>query len=197
MARPRKFDEHEVLDRAMEVFWNLGYDGASMAELTKAMNLNAPSIYFAFGSKRGLFDAVLEHYDLHREHYRDSILDAATAREAAERFLFGGIEWLTASDEPPGCLLVQAGLATSASSDIPATLACRRGRIVPFMSERFEQGQLKGNLSKEADVQALARYMLMIFNGLCVQAAAGSSREELEADARRAMMGWPDQPVVQ
>src|ERR1700733_7526017 len=103
MARPRVFEEAEVLDRAMEVFWRHGYEGASMAELTKAMGLNSPSIYAAFGSKRGLFDAVLNRYRERRAAHKEYVLAAATAREVAERFLFGGIEWLVGPTEPRGC----------------------------------------------------------------------------------------------
>src|ERR1700761_2011508 len=100
MARPRVFEEAEVLDRAMEVFWRLGYEGASMAELTKAMGLNSPSIYAAFGSKRGLFDAVLSRYRERRTAHREYLLAGATAREVAERMLFGSIEWLVDPKEP-------------------------------------------------------------------------------------------------
>jgi AcrR family transcriptional regulator len=192
MARPRKFEEGEVLDCAMEVFWTLGYEAASMAELAKAMAMNAPSIYFAFGSKRGLFDAVLERYDQRREAYKASIVSAPTAREAAERFLFGAVEFLTAADEPRGCLMIQAGLAAgAANADVPLKLAQRRNRAVPFMTERFEQGQREGNLSPDVNPGELASYMAMVFSGLCVQAAAGSSREELTVSAHRAMLGWP------
>lgn len=190
MARPRKFDEGIALDRAMVVFWTLGYDGASMAELTKAMSMNTPSIYFAFGSKRGLFDAVLERYDKRRSDHKDLILAAATAREAAERMLFGAIDWLTDPDEPPGCLLVQSGLASGiASQDVCEELVRRRARISALLRELFEQGQRNGNLLDTADAGQLADYFQMVFSGLCVQAAAGSSRTGLQNCARWALAG--------
>jgi AcrR family transcriptional regulator len=190
LPRPRKFDEHEALDRAMQVFWTLGYDGASMTELTKAMAMNAPSVYFAFGSKRGLFDAVLKRYDERRAHHKDSILAASTAREAAERMLFGAIEWLTDPAEPPGCLLVQSGLASGiASHNVCDELVRRRNRVGALLTELFEQGQKSGNLVDTADAGALASYVQTVFSGLCVEAAAGSSRTELQNCARFALAG--------
>src|ERR1700743_2905898 len=116
MVRPRVFEEADVLDRAMEVFWRHGYEGASFAELTKAMGMNSPSIYAAFGSKRGLFDAVLDHYRRRRSAHRAAILSAPTSRDMAERFLFGSIDWLVAKDEPRGCLTLQAGLSAGANN---------------------------------------------------------------------------------
>jgi hypothetical protein len=106
--------------------------------------------------------------------------------------LFGAIEWLVDPTEPRGCLMVQAGLSTSAAnSDIPLELSRRRGRVTTLMTELFEKGQRAGNLSREVDPVELARYVEMVFSGLCVHAAAGASRDELSGMARRAMRAWP------
>lgn len=192
MARPRKFDEDAVLDQAMEIFWTHGYDGASMAELTKAMGMTAPSLYFAFGSKRGLFDAVLERYDQRRAAHGEWVLAAPTGREAARRMLIGAVEWLTAPDEPLGCLLVQAGLATGAAScDVSVELNRRRNRVRTMMRERFEQARQQGEFAETQDPDALALYIQIIFDGLTLQAAAGTSRESLEAVVERSLMNWP------
>jgi AcrR family transcriptional regulator len=66
-----------------------------MTALTKAIGLNSPSIYAAFGSKRGLFDAVLDRYQDRRAKHRAWMLEGATAREVAERMLFRAVDWLT------------------------------------------------------------------------------------------------------
>lgn len=192
MARPRGFEEAEVLDRATDVFWRLGYDGASMAELTRAMGLSSPSVYAAFGSKRGLFDAVLERYGERRAGHGRWALGGATAREVAARMLLGAVVWLTDPREPAGCLLVQAGLAVGAGSpDIPAELARRRGGVEVALRERFEHFRQDGDLPADADPGALARYVQAVLMGLCVQAAAGAPGHELRAVAERALAGWP------
>ena len=78
-GRPRGFCVEETLDRAMTVFWRHGYEGASMSDLTAAMGINSPSLYACFGSKEGLFRAVLERYDERRKSFMESVLAAPTA----------------------------------------------------------------------------------------------------------------------
>src|ERR1700722_2444147 len=111
MVRPRAFDEEEVLHRAMDVFCRHGYDGSTMIELTASMGVTAPSIYAAFGSKRGLFEAVLDRYAECERENRDWVLSAPTAREVAERLLRRAAKVLPERKGPAGCFLIQAGLA--------------------------------------------------------------------------------------
>ncbi len=62
MGRPPTFDHDTVVRAARDVFWQVGYEGASLGELESATGLKRSSLYHAFGSKRGLFDAAVEHY---------------------------------------------------------------------------------------------------------------------------------------
>lgn len=195
MARPRVFDEAEVLDSAMDVFWRHGYEGASMAELTKAMGLNSPSIYAAFGSKRGLFDAVLNRYRCRRAGNREYVLAGGTAREVAERMVFDTITWLIDPKEPRGCLLVQAGLSTGVNNEeIPRVLIDQRSGIREALTERFKRAQLEGDLAPSDDPAALSRYLHMVVLGLAIQAQDGMSEAELKESAERALIGWPANP---
>ena len=88
-GRPRSFCTEKALDSAMQVFWRKGYEGTSMVDLTEAIGINSPSLYAAFGSKEGLFRAVLERYDARRKTFMENLMAATTAREVAERFLHG------------------------------------------------------------------------------------------------------------
>jgi AcrR family transcriptional regulator len=192
MARRRNFEADEVLDRAMDVFWRSGYEGSSMAELTSAMGLSAPSIYGAFHSKRGLFDAVLDRYADRQSEHGVWILSAPTAREVAERMLFRAADELIGPNQPPGCLLIQAGLtAGPGNHDIPKDLAQRRRAKELALRDRFERAVAEGDLPADADAAALASFVVAVFGGLGIQAAAGASRNELRRIAERAMAGWP------
>src|SRR5215217_5127451 len=91
-GRPRAFDADKALDRAMTVFWRKGYEGASLPDLTKAMGINRPSLYAAFGNKEALFRKVLDRYAAGPAAYVREALNAPTAREAAERLLRGAID---------------------------------------------------------------------------------------------------------
>ena len=176
----------------MEVFWRHGYEGASMAQLTKAMGLNSPSIYGAFGSKRGLFDAVIDRYRERRAAHREYVLAGATAREVAERMLFGSIKWLVDPKEPRGCLLIQSGLSTGVdNADVPRALIKQRGRTRQLLTERFIRARAEGDLPAATDPAALARYLHMVFSGLALQAAEGMSPAELMESAEFALLGWP------
>ena len=195
MARARTFDEAQVLDRAMEIFWLQGYNGTSMNDLTKAMGINSPSIYSAFGSKRGLFDAVLHRYDERRASFKEHFLTGKTARDVVEMLLRGTVQWLTAPNEPRGCLLVQAGLAAGDDGqDIPALLARRRQRLEHLLTKRFDQAKVDGDLAVSENSGALARYVQTIFSGLAVQAAAGAAAAELDDVVARIMPTWPAAP---
>jgi len=196
MARPRDFDEADVLDRAMMVFWRHGYDGASFSELTKAMGLNSPSIYVAFGSKRGLFDAVLERYRARRAPHREAVLAANTAREVAERFLFGAIDWLVDPNEPRGCFTFQAGLSAGVNNDdVPQTLSNHRQRTRELLAQILAQAQARGDLPPSADPQQLAKFLFAVFSGMAMQAADGLSKADLRATAELALAAWPSSPL--
>ena len=191
-GRPRGFCTDTALDRAMTVFWRKGYEGASLADLTEAMGINSPSLYAAFGNKEGLFRAVLERYDGRRKEFMDRVLAAPDARSAARTFLEGVAEFAidTSGRNPPGCLLVQSGLSCS-DQDIPDALAQHRAEKERALRERFERDRSEGNLPKGADPAILARYLVAMANGMCVQAAAGASVNELNDVACLALAAWP------
>lgn len=191
-GRPRAFDAEVALEQAMRVFWRLGYEGASLAELTKAMGISSPSLYAAFGSKEGLFKAVLDHYGARRMACLAQVLAAPTAREAAQRLVFGLADLATDPNEPPGCLLLQGGLTSGvASRAIPRELARRRAELEEALTARFARAREQGDLPADADPEGLARYLGVVCNGIAIDAAAGAGREELRQTAALALKAWP------
>lgn len=192
IGRPRAFETDKALEAAMKVFWRLGYEGASLAELTKAMGINSPSLYAAFGSKEGLFKAVLDHYDARRESCMAEVLGASSARATAERMLNGLIDLVTDPDEPPGCLFLQGGLSCGVGTqEIPQELARRRAMLEDSVRKRFVAAREAGDLPDSADPAALARYLMAVCNGIAIQAAAGAGRDELRQVAALALHAWP------
>ncbi len=191
-GRPRAFDLTKALDHAMEVFWRKGYEGASLVDLTSAMGINSPSLYAAFGSKEGLFRAVLDHYDKTRAGFLSHVLSADTARESVRRFLFGLVEKATSPENPRGCLLLQSGLTCGEeAAAIPEELARHRAGSELALRTRFDSAKAQGELCKDSDPAALARYVMAVANGMCVQAASGASRADLQEIAELALVAWP------
>jgi AcrR family transcriptional regulator len=192
MGRPRAFDKDEALDRAMEVFWRKGYEGASMAELTKAMGINPPSLYACFGNKEGLLRASLDRYAEKRAEFLSYVLAAPTAREVASRMLKGTADLLTDPTHPPGCLLVQGGLACGTGAEaIPSELATRRQEPEDMLRERFERARTEGDLPEDAEPAALAKYISAVIQGMGVQASAGATREALHQIADLSLAAIP------
>jgi AcrR family transcriptional regulator len=191
MGRPRAFDKEAALTSAMEVFWRRGYEGASVAELTKAMGINPPSLYAAFGNKEGLLKAALDHYGAKRADFLGHVLDAPTAHEVAARMLYGTADMQTDPANPPGCLLVQGGLACGSGAEaIPSELAGRRADNEDLFRARFERSRIEGDLPPGAEPAALARYLSAVIGGMGVQAAAGATREELREIADVALRAF-------
>ena len=194
-GRPRNFNVSDALDSAMDVFWRKGYQGASLADLTAAMGINSPSLYAAFGSKEGLFRAVLDRYDERRREFLDRVLSAPSAREVARLFLDGVAEFAADPKNLPGCLLIQSGL-TCADDAVPREVARHREQKEVALRERFKRAQREGDLPKSADANALARYLMTVSNGMAVQAASGAGAEDLREVARLAIDAWPGRKSV-
>ncbi|HEY2444791.1 MAG TPA: TetR/AcrR family transcriptional regulator [Rhizomicrobium sp.] len=190
-GRPRSFSTDTALASAMDVFWRKGYEGASLADLTEAMGINPPSLYAAFGNKEGLFRAALARYEDDRKIFLDRVLAARTAREVAELFLNGVADMASGnSGHPPGCLLVQSAL-TCSDARIPKELARLRATKEAALCGRFERARKEGDLPRDAEPAALARYVMAVANGMCVQASAGAGVKELREVALVAIAGWP------
>src|ERR1700733_10551202 len=105
-GRPREFDTELALNRAMEVFWLRGYEGATLPELTAAMGINRPSLYAAFGNKEQLFRKALDRYGAGPAAFVKEAVKEPTARGVAERLLYGVVRLMTDTDHPRGCMMV-------------------------------------------------------------------------------------------
>lgn len=191
-GRVRQFDAEQALERAMEVFWVRGFEGATLPELTEAMGINRPSLYAAFGNKEQLFRKALERYRAGPVAFVDEALKEPTARGVAESLFRGTVRLLGETGKPRGCMVVQGALACGEGSEpVRAELAGSREAAVTAIRERFERALREGDLPNETDCAALARYVATVLNGLAVQAASGATETELRHVTELAMRAWP------
>lgn len=181
-GRPRGFVEDEALDQAIRVFWEHGYEGASLSDLTAAMGINKPSLYSVFDSKEELFKRAVARYRDTYVAYAAGTLEEPTAYAVIESYLRTGVDALTGSGHPPGCLSIQGGLSCAPSnSGISKFLADYRAVFESELAQRLARAEQEGDLVAGTDTAALARFVMTLSQGLAVHAAAGAEREDLQA----------------
>jgi AcrR family transcriptional regulator len=189
-GRPREFDVEEALASALRVFWEKGYDGASMTDLTDAMGITRPSLYAAFGNKEELFKRALDLYETEKLAYVKSALDAPTARGVAQRLLEGTIANITS--ECPGCLGVIASVSCrSPTSPIQKDVKALAQSTRNAMIERMQRAIDEGDFSAPVEAEAMTQYLMAVLQGMAVQAGAGIGRDQLELVAAATLTAWP------
>lgn len=191
-GRPRAFDPDTALERAMHVFWTKGYEGASLSALTRAMRINRPSLYAAFGNKEQLFRKVLDRYVDGPLAYFGKALTAPKARNVIEQIFFGAARMAGDPRLPAGCLMVQGALACGdAAGSVRKETAGRRAASEVALRHRLQRAKREGDLAKNADAAELARYVMTVLQGMAVQGADGASPDQLRRVAQVALRAWP------
>ena len=192
LGRPRGFDTEDALEHAMCVFWQHGYEGASLADLTSAMGINRTSMYAAFGNKEELFVRAFQRYTDGPASYGLNALQAPTALRVAAAILEGSVATSTRPGYPAGCLGVQGSLAAGPSAvKVREMLSQWRNMAVARLSERFQRAIDEEDLPPHTNPGVLARYVITVSNGIAVQAASGADPDELRQVAAAALRNWP------
>ncbi|MCY1240405.1 HTH-type transcriptional repressor ComR [compost metagenome] len=191
-GRPRTFSRDEALRSAMEIFWDKGFDNTSLADLTRVMGLNPPSLYAAFGSKAKLF---LEAVDLYGRTDGAGIwefLDSApTAKEAVHDLLRRSAENFTQWAEPRVCMVVlSAPQMAGGDAEVCEALKARRLEKQVALERRLERGVADGDLPEGTPCAAIAAYVASLQHGMSIEARDGATRETLLAIADCAAAGW-------
>ena len=180
MGRPRGFDTTAALDAAMRVFWEKGYEGATLSNLTEAMRINRSSMWAAFGNKEELFKLAFERYMNTYQAYMQEALEKSTVREVIESALRRTVDFLSTPGYPKGCLSVHGALAVGDEADpVKQWLIQIRKQGESIVKKRFDKAKRSGELGPDVDPAALSRYMGTLIQGLGVQGATGATKAEL------------------
>lgn len=180
VARHREFDADAALDRAVEVFWEHGYDGASLAQLTAAMGISKPSLYAAFGDKRQLFEKAVRRYSEGGPAWERKTFDLPTAREVITTYLHRTVDAGTRAGQPRGCLLVQsAGKLSPESQPVRAYVARQRADGLVLMRERLKRAADERDPTMTSDPDALTLLVSTLADGIAVRANDGTPPAEL------------------
>lgn len=191
-GRPREFCTERALACALEVFWSKGYEGTSLNDLTKAMGINRPSMYAAFGNKEELFKKALDLYEREKMAYIGKALEQPTARLVAETMLKGAVENATGGEQPHGCLRVINSVACGAEAESIREEINARGKLAKVaLSERFERAKAEGDLPSHVDPQGMTAVLVALLQGISLQASQGASRDDLQRLAETGLAMWP------
>jgi AcrR family transcriptional regulator len=187
-GRPISFDKEAALEAAMLLFWERGFEGTSMADLTQAMGLSPSSIYAAFGDKHALFQLAVKRYMEIRAQYAVKALEEPTLERFIRALFNNTVAFLTTPGHPPTCMTL-AGAAGCSLDATPArdlmTEIRKQNQVA--LRERLLEARKSGELPKEIDVNDYTRYLSTIIAGLSIQAANGSTKAELKRTAQMAL----------
>ena len=192
MGRPRAFCEVTALDAAMRIFWEKGYEGATLEDLTGAMGINRSSLYATFGDKETLFRKVMARYAGGPAAYVLEALQQPTARSVVEALLRGAVKLMADPTHPPGCLSLQGGLACGSDAEnVKQAMIDWRKRGEAAIQKRMQRARADGDLSRDVNPADLARYVSIVLNGLGVQAANGATPAEMTRAVEMALRSIP------
>jgi AcrR family transcriptional regulator len=177
----------------MVLFWERGYEGVSVDDLTQAMGINPSSLYASFVSKEDLFFTALEKYEKDYGMYWVPILEnTADAHEAFVRMFEAASRELTRPDLPRGCMMTLALLHSSSELDpLRRKLNKRRAAALDIITSRLRRAIKDGDLPPKTSLDNLAQMLMTVFQGMTVRARAGAGRKELLQAGRGAMDAWP------
>lgn len=192
-GRPRAFDRSKALHSALEVFWQQGYEPASVAELCKAMHINPPSLYAAFGNKSSLFLEAVRHYEhTYWEEPAIRFLKEPDIYTAVKNFFNEAVQILLSPETPCGCMVVLAAVNIS-ESEKEIIEAVRELRLATkkMFADRLRRAILDGQIPADTNVPALAGALNTLLEGLSIQARDGLFQSELKAFAAFAVRMLP------
>jgi TetR/AcrR family transcriptional regulator, transcriptional repressor for nem operon len=183
MPRPRSFDEDAVLDRAVQLFRERGYEATSLADLETHLGLGRQSLYNAFGDKKSLFLKALERYQRAvAEGALSHLTSPGAGLDAIRAFFRASVESLTAPGPKRTCLVANTILERG-SQDADALLRCTHARaeLERAFRHALAQAKIRGELAESLDVEAAATLLAVQTYGLNVLAKAGASAGDLHA----------------
>lgn len=172
MARTKDFDENEVLEKAMHLFWLKGYNATSMQDLVDELEISRSSLYDTFGDKHSLFLRALENYQSTTTARMEALTQsAATTKEAIGKILSNIVNELTCDKEHKGCFLVNASIEMAPVDKEVSNMLCQNDRqMEDLFYEMLKVGQQKGEITNAQDARLLAKFIITNIKGLRVAA---------------------------
>jgi AcrR family transcriptional regulator len=192
-GRPRVLDRDVGLDIAARLFWERGYEGTSIADLTKAMGVNPPTLYSMFGSKEELYRRALDFSIARETSRRSEILQSnLPVQEALSLYLYDIADGDTQPNKPQGCMVSTAVLQhAEENASVARMTAALREASMQTLKARFDRAVEEGELAAQTDTDTLARFYGAIVQGMSAQACDGACNALLKRLIDLALTAWP------
>jgi TetR/AcrR family transcriptional repressor of nem operon len=179
-VRPKSFDPDEALDRAMDLFWLRGYEGASVSDLLEAMRISRQSLYDTFGSKRDLFIRVVERYRATQLSRALALLDGKPPHLDNVRAVVRFFEGLAGDERCRGCLVANALVELGPhDGEVAGLLGETLAMLEDGLRSSLQQAQAAGELPAGKSPTALSRALTNSILGLAVSGKLPVRREVL------------------
>ena len=182
MARPREFNEEDVIDKAVKVFWAKGYEATSIQDLVDAMGIQRGSLYATFGGKQPLFLKSLKRYSVTIVSKLLEILESkSSAVESIELFFSQLVEHLLIAGELRSCLVTNSAIERGLRDEETKQLVLQ---LLNALEDGFHntllRAKMNGELTTELDLKVVANYLTSSMQGLLVIGKVCSERSVLE-----------------
>ena len=170
MPRCKQFDEEVVLDKAIEVFWEKGYNATSYSDLVKRMEINRASMYGTYGDKRQLFLKALQQYKAKNfDVLKKSLLRNIPLRQKMQEFFDAAIADILSDQSSKGCFIVNSTTELAAvDEEIAQFVEQNKKDLLAIFNFLFQEAQVNGEISEDLDPEALSHYIYNAYNGLRV-----------------------------
>jgi TetR/AcrR family transcriptional regulator, copper-responsive repressor len=189
-GRPRAYDTETALKRATEAFWRTGYSATSLDSIAAATGMNPPSIYAAFGNKHALYlEALKEYWDVSLAATREALAEDVPLSESLMRAYEAALSiYFSGKGNPRGCFVIGTAVTETVDDpDIRKSVASGLRAIDADFEARLRIARDNGELTTDADLEALAVLASATMQTIAIRARAGASRAELREIARKAV----------
>lgn len=182
MPRTKLFDETEVLEKAMDLFWKKGFSGTSIQDLVNHLGINRASIYHTYGDKQKLFERSLHHYRKQNNDAMDACLTRSKSAFEAIHGLFNrAIDQQVTGKEAKGCFM--AKMTAELAIHEPKMMALAQEsqfQMQSFFDKLLRKAKQEGSISPDLAIPDTATYLYALYNGLMQVSIVNRDRPSLE-----------------
>lgn len=179
MARIKEFDENEVLDRAVALFWTKGYNGTSAQDIVETLGISRSSLYDTFGDKRTLFLKALQRYRTKMSGAMIQMIEQSTnAAQTIKQIFQNLVNESLDSNVPKGCFMINSTVELAPhDQEIADIIHGNAQDVEDALCAIIKKGQEAGQFTSKANPRSLARFFYNNISGLRVAARSGADKK--------------------